>query len=291
MYNKLKPYIMLTPVLAIISSVFISGLVMGFLQSLGHFSVIGMRQFTFKYYKEVFMDKGFIESLKFSLYISLVSSVTAVMAGVLLAYSILGNKHKKGIEQILYKLPVIVPHSVAALLSYNMLAQSGVASRILYHMGIINTQTDFPSLVFDKNGAGILFAYLWKEIPFIAMVVYGVWSNVNDKLSEAALNLGANKRQVFWHVLLPLVMPTIASTFIIIFAFSFGAFEIPYLLGPTAPKTLPVKAYIEYTNPDLTHRPYTMAINMILTFISLILLWLYNKAFQLISKYNHESRT
>ncbi|KXG73868.1 ABC transporter permease [Thermotalea metallivorans] len=291
MYNKLKPYIMLTPVLAVISSVFISGLVMGFLQSLGHFSVIGMKQFTFKYYKEVFMDRGFLESLKFSLYISFVSSVTAVIAGALLAYSILQNKHNKGIEQLLYKLPVIVPHSVAALLAYNMLAQSGIASRILYHMGIINAQTDFPSLVFDKNGAGILFAYLWKEIPFVAMVVYAIWRNMNDQLSEAALNLGANKRQVFWHVLLPLAMPTIASTFIIIFAFSFGAFEIPYLLGPTAPKTLPVKAYIEYTNPDLTHRPYTMAINMILTLISLFLLWLYNKAFQLISKYNHESRT
>jgi len=80
-------------------------------------------------------------------------------------------------------------------------------------------------------------------------------------------------------------MPLVASSFIIIFAFSFGAFEVPYLLGPTSPKTLPVKAYIEYTNPDLTHRPYTMVINMILTFYSLILVWLYSKTFKLISKY------
>lgn len=87
------------------------------------------------------------------------------------------------------------------------------------------------------------------------------------------------------NVIFPLIMPLVASSFIIIFAFSFGAFEVPYLLGPTSPKILPVKAYIEYTNPDLTHRPYTMVINMILTFYSLILVWLYSKTFKLISKY------
>lgn len=276
---------MLAPMLVIILGVFASGLVMGFLQSLGHFSAIGMKEFTLKYYKEVLTDKTFISSLKFSLYISFVSSIMAVILGVLLAYSILQSKHRKGIEEIIYKLPIIVPHSVAALLVYNVLAQSGILSRVLFNIGILADQTQFPSLIFDKGGIGIITAYLWKEIPFIAMVVYSVLSNINDKLAQAALNLGANRRQVFWKILLPLIMPSILSSFIIIFAFSFGAFEVPYLLGPTTPKTLPVKAYIEYTNPDLTHRPYTMVINMILTFCSLLLVWLYSKSFKFISKY------
>lgn len=259
---------------------------MGLMQSFGHFSAIGLTEFTLKYYKDVLTDKDFLLSLRFSLYISLLSSMIAVIVGVLLAYSILRSKYKKGIEDVIYKLPIIVPHSVAALLVYNVLAQSGILPRLLYNLGIISNQTSFPSLIFDRKGIGIITAYLWKEIPFIAMLVYTVLSNINDKLSEAALNLGANRRQVFWHILLPLIMPTILSSFIIIFAFSFGAFEVPYLLGPTSPKTLPVKAYIEYTNPDLTHRPYTMAINMILTLCSLVLVWLYTKTFKLISKYN-----
>lgn len=284
MIKKLKPYILLFPTMIVIFGIFTSGLIMGLVQSLGYFPVVGLREFTLRYYKEVLASKDFITSLKFSIYTSLVSSVIAVILGVLLAYSIL-RSNRKGIEEILYKLPIIVPHSVAALLVYNVLSQSGILARFLYSIDIINEQRQLLSMVFDSNGIGIIIAYIWKEIPFIAMVVYTILSNIDDKLSNAALNLGANKRQVFWHILLPLIMPTILSSFIIIFAFSFGAFEVPYLLGPTTPKTLPVKAYIEYTNPNLTHRPYTMVINMILTFYSLILVWLYSKSFKLISKY------
>lgn len=277
---------MLAPVMLIILGVFAMGIMMGFFQSLGYFPVVGLKEFTFKYYAEVLSDKSFLSSLKFSLYTSVISSLLAVVIGVLLAYSILQSKHRKGIEEIIYKLPIIIPHSIAALLVYNILAQSGVLARILYYVGIIKEQSQFPSLIFDQMGIGIIVTYVWKEIPFIAMVVYTVLSNINNKLSDAALNLGANRRQVFWKILLPLIMPSILSSYIIIFAFSFGAFEVPYLLGPTSPKTLPVKAYIEYTNPDLTHRPYTMVINMILTFYSFALIWLYNKTFKLISKFN-----
>ncbi len=271
----------------IILGIFAFGLIMGLVQSFGYFPVVGLKEFTLKYYKEVLTDKGFLESLKFSIYISFVSSVLAVIIGVLLAYSILQSKHRKGIEEVIYKLPILVPHVIAALLIYNMFAQSGIFARILNSLGIIGSQREFPSLIFDKNGVGIILTYLWKEIPFIAMVVYTVLSNINDSLAQAALNLGANRRQVFWRILLPLIMPSIVSSFIIIFAFSFGAFEVPYLLGPTNPKTLPVKAYIEYTNPDLTHRPYTMVINMIITVFSLGLVWLYSKTFKLLSKYDN----
>lgn len=277
---------MLAPVMTIILGIFAMGIVMGFFQSLGYFPVVGLREFTFKYYFEVLSDKTFLDSLKFSLYTSLISSLLAVVIGVLLAYSILRSKNRRGIEEIVYKLPIIIPHSIAALLIYNILAQSGIMARILYHIGFINRQSQFPSLIFDQMGIGIILTYLWKGIPFIAMVVYTVLSNINDKLADAALNLGANRRQVFWKILLPLIMPSILSSYIIIFAFSFGAFEVPYLLGPTSPKALPVKAYIEYTNPDLTHRPYTMVINMILTFYSFAFIWLYNKTFKFISKFN-----
>ncbi|KPU27055.1 spermidine/putrescine ABC transporter permease [Caloranaerobacter sp. TR13] len=282
----MKPYILLLPALTILIGIFISGLILGLVQSFGYFPVIGLKNFTLRYYLEVLTDKDFLQSLKFSFYISLISSVIAVILGVILAYSILKSRHKKSIEKFIYKLPIIVPHTIAALLVYNLFSQSGVIPRILYNVGIINSQNQFPSLVFDKVGIGIIIAYLWKEIPFIAMVVYTILSNINNRLVEVALNLGANNRQIFWHILLPLIMPSIFSSFIIIFAFSFGAFEVSYLLGPTSPKTLPVKAYIEYTNPDLTNRPYTMVINMILTFISVLFVWIYSRTFKLISKYN-----
>ena len=280
---------MLAPVMFIILGIFTMGLALGFFQSLGYFPAVGLKEFTLRYYKEVLTDIGFLDSLKFTLYTSFVSSTLALVIGVLLAYSIFQSKSRKGVLYTIYKLPVIVPHSIAALLVFNVLTQSGILARVLFYLGIISEQTQFPSLIFDQNGIGIIISYLWKGIPFIAMTVYTVLSNINDKLTDAALNLGANRRQVFWKILLPLLMPSILSSYIIIFAFSFGAFEIPYLLGPTSPKLLPVKAYIEYINPDLSHRPYSMVINMVLASYSLILVWFYSKTFKLFSKFDEIS--
>lgn len=286
MEERLKPYILLIPIMIILIFVFALGLVMGFLQSLGIFKAVGLGKFTLKYYKEILGSKSFTSSLGFSLYISLISSLISTVLGVLLAYSIFRSEFRSGIGRI-FNLPITVPHIVTSLLMYNILAQSGILPRLLYNLNIIGDQTDFPSLLYSKNGLGIILTYMWKEIPFVAMVTYSILNNVNDRLGEAAKNLGANNRQVFFHILLPLIGPSVFSSFIIIFAYSFGAYEVPLLLGPTSPQALPIKAFVEYSNPDLTNRPYAMVINMILIFVSLILVWLYKKSFDLISKYKN----
>ena len=84
---------------------------------------------------------------------------------------------------------------------------------------------------------------------------------VNENLGEAARNLGASPMQAFCRVTLPVCLPAIQNAFLIVLAFSFGAYELPYLLGPTLPKALPVAAYLEYISPDLKNRPTAMAMN------------------------------
>lgn len=276
---------MIMPVMVIIIGIFILGLIMGLLQSLGYFKAVGLTEITLNYYKEVLRNKDFISSLGFSLYISIISSLIAVVLGVLLAYCIVESQGKGRLADIIFMIPISIPHVVAVIMVYNTLSQSGILPRLLYAVGFLEDPSYFPSLIYDRKGMGIIITYLWKEIPFVAMVVYTVLDNINERLTDVALNLGANRRQVFLHVILPLILPSIFSAFVIIFAFSFGAYEVPFLLGPTSPKTLPVKAYVEYINPDFKNRPYAMVINMIITFISIILVWMYFKAFKWISKY------
>ncbi len=130
-------------------------------------------------------------------------------------------------------------------------------------------------LLYDRYGLGVILAYLWKEIPFIIYFVIALMANIDGSLGEAATNLGANKLQAFMKVTLPLCMNTVLSGFLIIFVFALGAYELPFILGATIPKALPVLAYLEYTKPDLRARPYAMAINGILIVISLIAAVLY----------------
>lgn len=278
MNTKIKPYIMLLPASIVLIGILAAGIITAFVQSFGYMPVIGLKEITLKYYAEIFKDSSFIHSFIFSLEISIISSIIAVIFGVLLAYAMYTGRVMKNLERVIYMVPIIVPHMAAAFFMFNIFSQSGLLSRIMFNLHIITSQSDFPVLIFDKYGIGIVLTYLWKEIPFVAMVVYIFFKGINKDLIEAAVNLGASRVQCFFNVLLPISMPSILSSFIIIFAFSFGAFEVPYLLGPTIPKTLPVQAYIEYTSPDIFNRPHAMALNIILVLISMLLVWFYDKA-------------
>lgn len=180
----------------------------------------------------------------------------------------------------LINLPIIIPHIVVVIIIFMIFSQSGIVSRILYNLGIINDSSDFIQLVSDKNGIGIILVYLWKGIPFVALTTYNILKNISNSLENVAINLGANKIQVFRYIVLPLAMPSIISSFIILFAFSFGSYEVPFLIGPSTPKALSVHAYITYSSSDLMQRPIAMGINTILSVVSIIILIIYNKIFE-----------
>ena len=137
-------------------------------------------------------------------------------------------------------------------------------------LGWIEEQQQFPLLIYDAQGVGVILAYIWKEIPFIVFFAAALMANINGSLGEAAVNLGAGRWTAFFRVTLPLCRNTIFSGFLIIFVFALGAYELPFLLGATTPKALPILAYQEYTHPDLTHRPYAMALNGVIIIISLV---------------------
>ena len=67
-----------------------------------------------------------------------------------------------------------------------------------------------------------------------------ILQSVGEDYEQAAQSLGANRWQQFRYVTLPLIMPGVLSASVIVFAFTFGAYEIPAILGQTFPKALPV---------------------------------------------------
>ncbi len=280
-YKFLKPYFLLLPALIVLIGLFLGGVISALAQSFGYFPLIGLKKFTLNYFYEVWTDPQFLSALKFSIYTSLLSSMLAVIIGVFLAYQLLKLAKDNSFISAIYKLPIIVPYLAAILLIFLLFTQSGILARILYKLSIINDMNEFPRLIFDKYGVGIILTYIWKQIPFVTLVVLTVLKNINSCWEEVASNLGASGWQIFWHIYIPLSMPSIASAFIIIFAFSFGAFEVPYLLGPTFPRTLPVLAFQRYNSLDLSNRPYSMVIAVTLAAVSLVLILIYKKLIKL----------
>lgn len=267
--NKLTPYKLLIPQI-VLSIIFLTGLIMGLVQSFGIIPSLGLTKPTFKYYLEVFTKPSFLNSIFYSLKIALISSILATVIGVFLSGIIVIYKKENSIFSKIIEIPIIVPHVVVALLMVNILSQNGMLARLSYLLGFIEDQQQFPKILYDSFGIGVILAYLWKEIPFIIYFIIAFMSRINNKLGEAAINLGASKWKAFFKITLPLCKNIILNGFLIIFIFSLGAYELPAILGATTPRALPVLTYIEYIHPDLQNRPYAMALNGITIIISTI---------------------
>lgn len=272
--SRVMAVLLLAPQI-LLSVIFLAGILHGLLQSFGIVPAAGLRIPTLYYYREVFVQKDLLSSFLYSLHLSAASSVLAVVGGVALCAFLVLTGRSSGKTAKALQIPIVVPHMVVALFTVILFSRSGLFSRALYALGWTASQDAFPNLLYGSWGGGVVFAYIWKEIPFVAFMTLSLMASIHTGLGEAARNLGASPWNAFCRVTLPLCLPAVGNAFLIVFTFSFGAYELPFLLGSTMPKALPVQAYLEYTHPDLRNRPYAMALNGVMLFVSLIAAVLY----------------
>ena len=265
--KKLTPYLLLVPQL-ILGTVFITGIVIGITQSLGVIPIFKLYTPTLMYYKEILGREASIQAFIYSFKIAGISAGLSILIGIFMCYVLISTK-RNGLINAIVKLPIIVPHTIVALMIVNVMSQNGLLARMLFHLNIISDQSQFPLLINDAGGVGVILAYIWKEAPFVIYFVITLMAAISSNLGEAAINLGASRLTAFIKVSLPLCIGNILSAFLIIFVYALGAYELPQILGATQPKALPILSYIEFQTPDLRLRPYGMAYNGVLTVISI----------------------
>lgn len=275
--DRYRVPLLLAPALLTLLVLFVGGLVVGLGQSLGYFPIIGLTDFTFRHYIDVLTDDVFLQSLWLTFRIAFISTALSALLAVGAALVLREVFPGSRITTFIFQIPLPVPHLVAATGMVILVTQSGLMARVGVALGWISTPSEFPVLVYDRPGVAIILTYLWKEIPFIGLVVLAVLQSVGPQYEEIAQTLGANRWQRFRYVLLPLILPGISSSSIIVFAFTFANYEIPLLLGVRFPTTLPVWAFQNYRDPDLSLRPEAMAVSIILAIIAIILLAAYRQ--------------
>jgi putative spermidine/putrescine transport system permease protein len=217
----------------------------------------------------------FWTGLGLNLWVSFASTFLAAVFALFAALAIRKTFFAKTICNFIYSLNLPMPHLVVAVGMIFVFSQSGLLARFASQLGFINSPGEFPVLVRDKYGFGIILAYIWKEAAFFFIILMSVLQSLGENFEELAQSLGANKWQRFRYVILPLVMPNLFSASIIVFAFSFGAYEVPALLGVIYPQMLPVMAFEFFLNPDLNARSEGMALSIIIAIIVMILVIIY----------------
>jgi len=275
MSDKLKIALLLFPALSIIIVLFFGGLLVGLMRSFNYMPVIGLTEPDLSAYLAVFTDKEFYLSFLLTFHIAftstVISCILAVGAALLLRRQFIG----RAIVNFLFQLNLTVPHLVGAIGILYLFSQSGSFARLAAQWDMIASPSDFPALVFDPFAIGIILQYVWKEVPFIGVIVLANMQSIGEDYESVSRSLGASRWQSFRHVLLPLIFPGMLSASVMVFAFTFGAYEIPALLGANFPAALPVLAYRKYTDVDLAARPEAMAMAIVIALLSAVLIYLY----------------
>ncbi len=278
MSDRTRIICLLAPAVAVIGGLFVTALGLVLLRSLGVAPALGQTRPSLEAYVAVFAAPEFLGAFALSLYIAvtstLLSAVLAVAAALLLRRRFAGRR----LATFLFQLNLTIPHIVGAIGILYLFSQSGAFARLGHAAGLITRPGDFPALVFDPYAIGIILQYVWKEVPFIGLILLAQMQTIGTDHESTARSLGATRWQAFRHVLLPMLMPALAAASALVFAFAFGAYEIPLLLGASSPSALPVLAWRSYTDVDLAARPEAMAMAMTIALLSAAMIAVYLRA-------------
>lgn len=267
-----RAYLLVLPAVSVVGLLFGGGLVLAVLQSVGLLGLTSTGQVSFAAYQQALSSSQFWRSLGLSLSLALAATSVSTLLSVGLAM-LLQRAGRWATFAVQLTLPI--PHLVGIAGILLLLSPSGLLSRLLYALGWIATDQDFPLLVNDPANIGVFAHFLWKEVPFMTLILLAVLRGIRPEYGMQARALGASPWQCFWHITLPLLRPGIVSASLIVFGFIFGSFEVPFLLGSTAPKALPVLVYQAFTDVDLAQRPVAIALGLMLSGVSLGLIALY----------------
>lgn len=278
-WERWRVPVMLAPTLFVIIFLFVGGLLYGLFQSLGWNPRIGSFDLNFDAYINIMTSERYAQQfwsgLLLTLWVSFASTFFSAVLAIAGALLIRGTRWGKRLSTFLFQLNLPIPHVVAAIGILFLFSQSGLLSRIGAQTGIISSPSEFPVLVRDKYGIGIILAYVWKEIPFIGIIVLAILQSLGEDYEDIAASLGANRWQRFRYVVLPLIMPGLLSASIIVFTFTFGSYEVPAILGVRSVRMLPVMSLDFFRNPDLNARAEGMAMSMVIAAIALVMVLLY----------------
>jgi putative spermidine/putrescine transport system permease protein len=278
MPHRLRLILMLAPAVAVIGVPFGGGLVVALMRSFNYMPVIGLTDPNLQAYLRVLTNPDFLSSFLLTFHIAFTSTVLSALIAIAAALLIRATQTGRSLITFLFQLNLTVPHIVGAIGILYLFSQSGSFARLGHAAGLIARPGDFPAMVFDPAAIGIILHYIWKEVPFIGIVVLAQMQTIGTNHESVARSLGATPWQAFRHALLPLILPGVIAASVICFAFAFGAYEIPALLGASYPQALPVLAYRSFTDVDLASRPDAMAMAVIITCVSAALIWAYTRA-------------
>ena len=163
--------------------------------------------------------------------------IVAVLAVLIGGYLTLGGS-PVAVQVLawLYRWPLFVPMVCAAQMMRSFLARNGMLNNTLVATGVI-TPASAASLL---DWRGILITFVWKQLPFVALMTAGAMAALDRSLIEAARDLGASRLRVLFGIIVPLVRAPLLVACVLTFVTLMSVLSVPVMLTADTPTMITV---------------------------------------------------
>ena len=208
-----------------------------------------------------------------SIRISLIAAVCTFFVGIGVAYALRNVRPwLKAILDCVLTLPLVLPPTVVGFFLLRLLSpKRAIGAFVLKHFGVRMVMT-WPASI---------LAVLVVTFPLMYRTARGAFESFDKGLADAGYSLGLNRRQVFWHIMLPCCRRGVLAGFVLAFARGLGEYGATsmvsgYTPGRTATVSTTVYQLWREGNDTLAYR--WVLVNILISFIALYTLsWLEKK--------------
>ena len=233
-----------------------------------------------KNYAEVMSTHAFWNSLKITLYFSVVSVIIQIILGTLTALLLNQNFKGRGFVRGIILIPWAVPTIVNAnLWKWIFNANAGILNKVLLKLHLID-----ENIVWLGSGKlainMIILSDTWKMLPLVIIMLLAGLQTVSNDAKEASIIDGANAWQRFKVVYFPALKPMYIVVLVLRTIQTIRVFDIVYSLTSGGPNdsTQVVSFYAYHEIFDYLHYGKGSAICVIIAVVILLLSLLYLKA-------------
>jgi spermidine/putrescine transport system permease protein len=213
----------------------------------------------FYWYCELFQNRNVVEATRNTLIIALTSTVVSTIIGTMAALALQRFDFfgKNASETALY-FPIVTPEIVM-----------GIGILVLFSavFGWVNTLLALaPGQRLTMGLGTVIVSHIAFSIPFVTLVVRARLHGFDNRMEEAAMDLGANELTTFRKVTLPLIAPGVLAGAMLAFTLSLDDFIITFFTTGPGATTLPIYVY------GLLRRVVTPEVNALSTIWILVVL-------------------
>lgn len=201
-------------------------IVLIFLYSFNGSRAIAFNDFSFSLANYArFFSPLYLKMLGITLLIALATTVFCLILGYPISY-IISRKddHTAQIMIFIFIMPMWINLLLRTYGWITLLGRNGLLNRFLGLFGI-------GPLGIMYTPAAVIVGMVYEFLPFMVIQIYNALNKIDPNLIEAALDLGASKKEIFTKVIFPLSMPGVYSGIIMVFIPAISTFVVSNLLG------------------------------------------------------------